>query len=89
MQIACRVHRNISLSVKDFRFSSIGFRGAGQESGCPRTLTDVEYLPFGMMPDWIHAFLTLYTNRHSGLSFCKPHFIIDYKREFEGHLFVA
>jgi hypothetical protein len=41
------------------------------------------------MPDWIHAFLTLYINRHSGLLFCKRHLIIDYKCEFEGQLFVA
>jgi hypothetical protein len=36
-----------------------------------RGLTDVEYLPFGVIPDRIHAFLMLYVNRHSGLSFCK------------------
>lgn len=59
------------------------------ESGCLRKLTDVEYLPFGVIPDWIHALLTLYINRHTGLFFCKPHFIIDYKCEFEGQLFVA
>jgi hypothetical protein len=34
-------------------------------------------------------FLTLYINRHSGLYFYKPRFIIDYECAFEGQLFVA
>ena len=57
--------------------------------GLTRKLTDVDYLPFDVILDYIHAFLTLCINRHSGLFFRKARFVIDYNRKFEEHLFCA
>ncbi len=57
------------------------------ESGCLRTTSNVEYLPMGDRPDWATGFLTLTINKNTGHFFCKPHFIIDRKCEFNGVIY--
>lgn len=59
------------------------------ESGCLRTVKNVEYLPMGDRPDWSQGFLTLTIHRETGEFFCKPHFIINGKTEFEGKIVAA
>lgn len=56
------------------------------ESCCLRTVDSIEYLPFGVRPDWVQGFLTLWINK-SGHFFCTPHFIIDGKCVVDGQLF--
>lgn len=59
------------------------------ESGCLRTVKNVEYLPLGDRPDWAHAYLTLTINQQTGHFFCKTHYIIDGKTEFQGSILAA
>lgn len=56
------------------------------ESGCLRTVKNVEYLPHGDRPDWSNAFLTLRIHRDTGDFFCTPHFVINGKTEFNGQI---
>jgi hypothetical protein len=57
------------------------------ESGCLRTVENIEYLPHGDEADWSQGFLTLYINRNSGRFFCTPHFIHPWGCEFNGILY--
>jgi hypothetical protein len=59
------------------------------ESGCMRTIENIEYLPHGDRPDWANAFLSLTIHRETGHFFCKTHFIIDGKTEFNGTMYSA
>lgn len=56
------------------------------ESGCLRTLRDIEYLPRGEIPNWQQAFLTL-AIRPSGWFSCQTHLIVDHKCLFSGVLY--
>ena len=56
------------------------------ESGCFRTLRDIEYLPRGEIPNWQQAFLTL-AIRPSGWFSCQTHLIVDHKCLFNGVLY--
>jgi predicted phosphodiesterase len=57
------------------------------ESGCLRTIDDIEYLPFGDKPDWANGFLDLRINFSTGKFFCTPHFIIKNECEFHGKIY--
>lgn len=59
------------------------------ESGCMRTIKDIEYLPHGEQPEWANSFLSLVINRNTGTYFCKTHHIISGKCEFNGEVFSA
>jgi hypothetical protein len=59
------------------------------ESGCLRTVKNIEYLPMGDRPDWSQGFLTLTINKESGDFFCTPHFIINGRVEFNGKILSA
>jgi len=59
------------------------------ESGCLRTVKNVEYLPMGDRPDWAQGFLTLKINKDTGEFFCQPHFIINGRAEVRGQLLSA
>ena len=39
--------------------------------------------------DWANAFLTLRIHRETGDFFCKPHFIINGRTEFNGQIIAA
>lgn len=60
-----------------------------QESGCLRTIKNIEYLPHGDQPDWSNAFQTLTINKNTGTFFLKTHLIIGGKCEFNGKLYSA
>lgn len=59
------------------------------ESGCLRTIHNVEYLPFSDRPDWSLGFLELHIHKQTGAFHCIPHFIIDYRTWFNGQLLSA
>lgn len=60
-------------------------RRSWNESGCLRTITDVEYLPRGDVPNWCQGFLTLYFDKRNPDWFaCDPHIIQKYQCEFHG-----
>jgi len=59
------------------------------ESGCMRTIKNIEYLPHGEQPEWANAFLSLVINKQTGTFFCKTHHIISGKCEFNGEVFSA
>jgi hypothetical protein len=59
------------------------------ESACLREIKDVEYVIHGDQPDWANGFLSLTINKHTGTFFCKTHYIISGKCEFNGVLFTA
>jgi hypothetical protein len=56
------------------------------ESGCLRSIRDIEYLPHGEIPNWQQAFLTL-AIRPSGWFSCQTHLIVDGKCLFNGTLY--
>lgn len=58
-------------------------------SGCLRKTKNIEYLPMGDLADWANAFLTLTINQKTGHFFCKTHFIIDGKCEYNGTVYSA
>ncbi len=59
------------------------------ESGCMRTIKDVEYLIHGDQPDWCNAFIELTINRHTGTFFATTHKIIGGKTDFHGTIYSA
>lgn len=59
------------------------------ESGTMRTIKNIEYLVHGDQPDWANAFLSLTINRKTGTFFCKTHFIVGGKCEFDGRIYSA
>lgn len=59
------------------------------ESGCMRTVKNIEYLPHGDLPDWVNAFQSLTINKETGTFFCKTHLIIGGKGEFNGRIYKA
>lgn len=59
------------------------------ESGCLRTVDNIEYLPHGEKPDWCQAFLELVINKRTGRYFCTPYPIIKYTTHFHGGIYSA
>lgn len=57
------------------------------ESGCLRTVDNIDYLPHGEKPDWCQAFLELVINRKTGRYYCTPYPIIRYTTHFHGQLY--
>lgn len=62
-----------------------GVRG-WYESGCLRTIRDIEYLPHGEIPNWQQGFLSL-AIRPSGWFCCQTHLIVNGKCFFRGTLY--
>ncbi len=54
------------------------------ESGCMRTIENIEYLPTGAVPNWIHAFATVTVDKTTGWFSAKQHLIVDYQCDFNG-----
>ena len=54
------------------------------ESGCLRTIRNVEYLPHGDIPNWCHGYLEVHVNKRTNHFICIPHFIIDYETIHDG-----
>jgi hypothetical protein len=67
-----------------------GGRRSWNESGCLRTVTDVEFLPHGEVPNWTQGFLSLMRDKRNPDWFsCTPHPIIKYQAEFAGVRYAA
>jgi len=54
------------------------------ESGCLRTINDVEYLNTAMVADWMQGFVTVTFDNDSDLFFSKTHPIVNGSCEFNG-----
>ena len=57
------------------------------ESGCFRTLDDVEYIPTGRIVDWMQGFVTVTFDLKKGTFYAKTHPIINGHCEFNGKLY--
>ena len=54
------------------------------ESGCLRTVENVEYLPTAMVADWMQGFVTVTFDRTTDLFYAKTHPIVNGTVEFDG-----
>lgn len=54
------------------------------ESGCLRTVENVEYLPTAMVADWMQGFVTITFDRNSDFFYAKTHPIVYGSCEFNG-----
>ena len=59
------------------------------ESGCLRTIHNVEYMPHGADPGWQHGFVTIWQHKDTGQTFVKGHEISNYRVEFHGEEYKA
>jgi len=59
------------------------------ETGCLRTLRNVEYLPTGHIAGWGHGFVTVWVDRDTGQMFLKQHEIQNYRCEYKGVVYSA
>lgn len=57
------------------------------ESGCLRTLEDVEYIPTGRIVDWMQGFVTVTFDLKNGTFFAKTHPIINGSCEYNGKIY--
>ena len=57
------------------------------ESGCMRTLDDIEYIPTGRIADWMQGFVTVSFDLEEGSFFAKTHPIINGNCEFNGKIY--
>lgn len=57
------------------------------ESGCMRTLDDVEYIPTARIADWMQGFVTATFDVKEGSFFAKTHPIVNGNCEFNGKIY--
>ena len=75
------------MSSAEFPYYGGTFRWV--ESGCLRTIHNIEYMPHGADPGWQHGFVTIWQHRDTGQTFVKGHEISNYKLEFHGQTYEA
>jgi len=59
------------------------------ESGCLRTITRIEYMDEGHLPNWQHGFVTVWFCKKSGEMYVKQHEIERGRCEFNGTVYSA
>lgn len=59
------------------------------ETGCMRTIKNVEFLPTGHIAGWAHGFVTVWVDKDTGQMFLKQHEISNYRCEYKGVVYSA
>lgn len=85
----CHVLTGHTHKLESARKAYYGGYYIAMETGCLRTIRNVEYLPTGHIAGWAHGFVTVWIDKVTGQMFLKQHEIQDYKCEYKGVVYSA